>query len=91
MSDLIAQALLFGWCGFSWGEWWAERRRRPADDVAMKMLTEMFDGIIQKRKIVGRALTISSTHSFEILGEKISIIVEAKGDPAAFIEGGVVT
>jgi hypothetical protein len=89
-EDLIAYAILFGWCGFSWGQWWAERRAKRSDDPALRMLSEMFSGILEKRKIVGRALTISSTHRFEIMGEKLSITVEAHGDPDSFIEGEVV-
>lgn len=89
-SDLLAYAILFGWCGFSWGEWWAERRRKRSDDPALRMLADMLLGIVDKRKMVGRALTISSTHRFDIMGEKLSIIVQAEGDPEAVIEGEVV-
>jgi hypothetical protein len=90
-EDQIAYAILFGWCGFQWGQWWAERRAKPLADPALTMLTEMLSSIIDKRKIVGRALTISSTHRFEAMGEKLSIVVQAEGDPQAFIEGEVVS
>jgi hypothetical protein len=78
-EDVIAYAILFGWCGFSWGRWWADRQRKRSDDPALTMLCDMLDSILEKRKMVGRAMTISSTHRFEIMGERLSIVVEAEG------------
>lgn len=85
-EDQIAYAILFAWVGFQWGQWWSERKHNNPDDAGVKLLTRMFLGILEKRKMVGRAMTISTIERFECQGEKLSLTLEAKGDPSAYID-----
>jgi hypothetical protein len=88
-GDGLATALLLFVSGFWWGEWWASRRALKiiaVRDPAFQLLYGMVSGIIEKRKLVGRYLTIYRQERFEISGEKFSLTLQSDGDPTAVID-----
>ena len=71
--------------GFVWGEWFAERRmkKRAAPDVGMKLLLSMFEQVQNRRRLVGRGLTITRSETFDIRGNRYTISLRSDGDPTA--------
>jgi hypothetical protein len=90
VTEAIAAALIWAFVGFQWGEWWTARkhRKRLDGDVGLKLLAEMAYDISERRKIVGRALTIRASHTLGTKDEEYTLSLEAKGDPNTLIDGG---
>jgi hypothetical protein len=85
-----SEAFLIAIAAYWWGEWVAERRARKAGknrDVCFELIYRMMQSVLDKRKLVGRYLTITSTERFTCLGERFALTLESEGDPNAYETG----
>jgi hypothetical protein len=83
--------LMFVWfaAGWTWGEWWTarQRKKRLDDDAGLKLLADMAMEIADRRKVVGRYMTIRVSHKLKTPQESYSLSLEAEGDPNAKLAG----
>lgn len=85
----MGEFILFGAiAGFWWGEWFGERRAKKLAkaDPATLLVASMLSEIKEKRRFVGRSMTITRTEHIEILGEEYSLSLASKGDASLIDE-----
>ncbi len=69
--------------GYIWGQWLAERQAKRKVDPAMTLLLSMLADVQQKRRLVGRGLTITRFEHLDLKGEQYTLSLASKGDPEA--------
>lgn len=66
--------------GFIWGEWGAARKARREADPVTVLVTIMWSDILEKRRFVGRGLTITRSETLDLKGEEYTLSLASKGD-----------
>jgi hypothetical protein len=83
--ELTASIMLFVG-GFWWGEWFAQRQadKMPKlSDAGTVLLTRMSNGLLDKRKFVGRSVEITAEHYFEIGENEFTLSLCLNADESA--------
>ena len=66
--------------GFFWGEWCAARKAKREADPVTVLVAVMWADIREKRRFVGRGLTITRSETFDLKGEEYTLSLASKGE-----------
>lgn len=76
-------------CGMSVGLWpalvAARHPKAPQTDEGMRLLVKMFEDIEDKRRFVGRGLTIIRSAQLETAGETLTLSLASRGNGALLV------